>query len=343
MGSAAHSAGGAGADAEQQQRTEHEAEHGAAQRAQRGGFGRRRVGAQHRQRAEHHPEPVLHAGYVGHQDRRGQRQRPAQAVQEPDRTEAGVPGQDADRAGDRGRPPLRHRPLAAGRRTSRGAGRRSSPGRPGGWRSGRPPRCSLTTSGDRLRVEGVPGDDLAESAARRPRIPPALRRPMVGGGGLALPVQRGPCRAPSWSSGQQVAGLPEHHRGHGRAGRDRPARPGPGSGARRSRRRPARCTTRAAGPRWPCPGRPWPGRPAGTACWRTRVISWCLASWQAWVSAAMAVPRAEASRCVGQRRAERRRGRAQPVSRGRRRDQQHDGGRDDARPATSPPAGPGSC
>ena len=35
------------------------------------------------------------------------------------------------------------------------------------------------------------------------------------------------------------------------------------------------------------------------------VISWCLASWQAWVSAAVAVPRAEASRCPPSVRAER--------------------------------------
>ena len=28
------------------------------------------------------------------------------------------------------------------------------------------------------------------------------------------------------------------------------------------------------------------------------VISWCLASWQAWLMAAVAVPRAEASRCA---------------------------------------------
>ena len=131
---------GAGADAEQQQRARREADHGAAKRAQRGGLGGRRVGAQHRQGAEHYPEPVLDPGQVGHQDRRGQGQRAAQAVQEPDRTEAGVPDQDAHRAGNRGHPPLGHRSLGLG------------------------PVPAAAPGGDGLRV-GPPGGD--QGVARR--------------------------------------------------------------------------------------------------------------------------------------------------------------------------------
>ena len=158
---------GAGADAEQQQCAQHEAEHGAAQRAQRGGLGRRRVGAQHRQGAEDHPEPVLDPGQVGHQDRRGQGQRPAQAVQEPDRTEAGVPGQDAHRAGDRGRPPLRHGPFGLGAVPAEApGGDRLRVGPAGGDQGVR--HDVPDDQADRLGVEGVPGDDLHRVVTRLP-------------------------------------------------------------------------------------------------------------------------------------------------------------------------------
>ena len=172
-----------------------------------------------------------------------------------------------------------------------------------------------THQGDRLRVEGVPGGDLY-------RVEVAVgRRPVVGGGGLALPVQRGEVRrragcspasrSPVWPS---TAAARREQVAIGAA------RPGPGPGARRSRRRPARYTTRATGPRWPGPGRPWPARPAGTACWRTRVISWCLASWQRLDVGGGGGAAHRGLQVGGQGAGRSGRGRAQPVARGRRRD-----------------------
>ena len=59
---------------------------------------------------------------------------------------------------------------------------------------------------------------------------------------------------------------------------------------------------------WTTLAMPWSAvaRPTGRyGVLANAVISWCLASWQAWVSAAVAVPRAEASRCSASAWAER--------------------------------------
>ena len=128
---------------------------------------------------------------------------------------------------------------------------------------------------------------------------------VVGGASLALPrpSRWGRAACPD-RRGQQVAGLPEHRGGQaeqvavGRRGPVQVRVPVGGVGDQR------RCTTRAAERRWPVPGRPWPGRSAGTACWRTRSSARCLAAWQVWVSAVVAVPRTDASRWAASARAD---------------------------------------
>ena len=131
---------------------------------------------------------MLHAGQVGDGDGRRERQRPAQGVEEPDRADAGVPGQDAQRAGDE-------------------AARRSAIG-PSGWAPYQPRRWAAIVSGSARRVAisasatTVPTTTAIACACtacramtRRVglarRLPLMRRWPAGGGGrGLALPVER---------------------------------------------------------------------------------------------------------------------------------------------------------
>ena len=71
---------------------EREPDDGADQAAHDVLAGAQRVGAQDRQRAEHHPERVLHAGQVGDEDRDAQPGRAAHAVVQPDRMPVDVRG-----------------------------------------------------------------------------------------------------------------------------------------------------------------------------------------------------------------------------------------------------------
>ena len=198
---------------------------------------------------EHHPESVLDAAQIGHRDGGRQRQRPAQAVDEPDRAQARVAARDAGDLetglGDALRRAARTRAI----RTSRCAPRRSSR-RPRAARR-RAASAPIARHRDRDRVRVERELRLLAEVGRRPAAA-ACSRPMLCVRGILEALEVGPGCAP----GEQRAGVAQHLQQRPRAARARS--PAPRRADRRARgrcRRSATCTTRAARPRWPAPGR----------------------------------------------------------------------------------------
>ena len=154
-----------------------EAGHGAEQRAQHVLAGAERVGPQHRQRAQHDPERVLHPGQVGHQHGQAQGDRAAHAVVQPDRVRLDV-----------GAGPFLHRRQ-----------RPASPGRlaaqqllPPGVVPGRPRSAGCWPRWPRSRSSAPGPGTTAPGRSRTARPTPIPSRP---GTWPLVPSRRGPVPA----------------------------------------------------------------------------------------------------------------------------------------------------
>ena len=243
-------------DREQQAGADSEPDSSSGKPSERGRSRRSRVRAQHGQGSENHPESVPDVAQIGDRDRGRQCQSSACAVDEPDgaqtrvaKRDAGVFGQPSEAA------------LVAGAECRLAEPARACFEDPVGARQSRGDGCvgSDRKHGHRDRVS-MEGELRLGSVALRCRgSAAAAARCSCGGtpGVARLQVDRNPQRR-----AQRSHAVPAPRR------RAAPGRPAP---RRADRRAPGRCrwsatcTTRAAQPRWPAPGRTSPARSGAAA------------------------------------------------------------------------------